>query len=186
MSIVSLPEDRDIWVFAYGSLIWNPCFEYDEKVPAYLRGYHRKLCVISHNYRGTPKKPGLVFGLDTGGSCYGLAFRIGQTQVRDAVKFIRDRELTSSIYNEKFVALSLEDGRKVHALAYIVNHQHPKYISNLDVEEVFNLVKDAAGTLGSNLEYVISTFRGISSLGLRDKNLKWLSERLLMQPQSSA
>lgn len=186
MNMMSLPESRDIWVFAYGSLIWNPCFEYEEKLPAYLRGYHRKLCVISHSYRGTPKRPGLVFGLDSGGSCHGLAFKIGQDKAQDAVNIIRSRELTSNIYQERFVALNLVDGRKVHALAYIVNHEHPKYISNLNAREIFDFVKDASGTSGSNPEYVINTFRGISSFGLRDKNLECLSEKLLVHAQSSA
>src|ERR1700724_1109131 len=126
-----------VWVFGYGSLMWRPGFEFIEQVPARLIGEHRALCVYSFVHRGTPEKPGLVLGLDRGGACRGVAFRVAEKRRADTVAYLRAREQVTSVYREvmRSVWLENEARQRVSALAYVVVSGHGQYAGRLSPTE---------------------------------------------------
>ena len=161
----------DFWVFGYGSLMWRPGFDHVETQRARLFGYKRALCIISRVYRGTPERPGLVLGLDRGGSCVGVAFRIEREKRDAAIAYLRERELVSNAYNERMVDVILANGVRVSALTYLVNRRHEQYSGALSVDEAASRVSGAVGQAGPNEDYVHNTVEHIRALGIRDK---WL------------
>ncbi|WP_018183322.1 gamma-glutamylcyclotransferase [Kaistia granuli] len=170
----------DFWVFGYGSLMWRPGFAYEEVVPAHLDGERRAFCVQSYVYRGTPEKPGLVLGLDRGGSCRGIAFRVAAAE-RDAVlAYLRERELVTNSYIEVERNVRLERAARdyVRAVTYVVDRNHPQYAGDLAREAVLAQVRDSVGKAGSNRDYVLATAAHLASLGIEDAQLEWLAEQL--------
>ena len=163
----------DLWVFGYGSLIWRPGFPFEERVKARLGGYHRALCIHSHVHRGTPERPGLVFGLDRGGSCVGMAFRIAHAEREAVVAYLRERELVTHVYRETTLPVRLADGRGVRALSYVVDRGHTQYAGRIAAPAAAAIVRSAHGQSGPNVEYVTSAFAEIEALGLRDR---WLAD----------
>lgn len=170
----------DLWVFGYGSLMWRPGFEFIEKRPARLNGAHRALCVISHFHRGTPEKPGLVLGLDQGGSCRGIAFRVAEKFREQTIQYLREREQVTSVYLEKYRLVDLLDGERnrVSAVCYLVDRGHAQYSGALTLEEQLAYVKRGHGKSGNNPDYVLATVEALRSLGIRDRGLEWLADRL--------
>jgi glutathione-specific gamma-glutamylcyclotransferase len=170
----------DLWVFGYGSLMWRPGFEFLEHVPARLIGEHRALCVYSFDHRGTPEKPGLVLGLDRGGACRGVAFRVAAAQCRDTVDYLRSREQTTSVYHEvmRSVWLENESRQRVSALAYVVDRGHVQYAGRLSLAEQLRYVQQGHGRSGNNRDYVLSTVKSIEQQGFRDKQLHQLASML--------
>src|SRR5215217_6278552 len=133
----------DFWVFGYGSLMWNPGFVFKSRIAARTFGYRRSLCVRSWVHRGTPEKPGLVLGLDRDGSCRGVAFQV-QSKQRDAVlTYLRERELVTHVYLERTLPVMLADGRRVQALAYVVDRKHRQYAGGLAPDDAAGIVADA-------------------------------------------
>jgi glutathione-specific gamma-glutamylcyclotransferase len=169
---------HDIWVFGYGSLMWNPGFTFAESHPAIAHGVHRRLCVYSTRYRGTPEKPGLVVGLLSGGCCHGVAFRVVAERVAETRTYLTEREQISKIYHEVFRPVRLRDGRTVKALCYVVDQTHKQYAGRLSPEEQLKLVKDSHGNIGPNRDYVCNTAKSLSDIGVEDRVLHWLSEKL--------
>jgi glutathione-specific gamma-glutamylcyclotransferase len=172
-----MAED-DLWVFGYGSLIWRPGFVHMERHLATIHGYHRALCVYSHVHRGTPEKPGLVLGLDIGGSCRGIAYRVPAPAAAETIAYLRARELQTLVYREIFVRTRLDDGRLVRALCYAVDRTHVQYAGRLAREELERLVLQGHGFSGANPEYVRNTQEHLVELGIHDATLAWLSDRL--------
>lgn len=166
-------ERGDFWVFGYGSLMWRPGFAHVETCRARLHGYRRSLCVASFIYRGTPARPGLVLGLDRGGSCVGLAFRVPGELRGEVLAYLRDRELVTRVYLERLVAIRLAAGGTVPAIAYVVDRSHPQYAGNLDEAHAAAVVSGAVGQAGPNEEYVLNTLDHLTALGIRDH---WLQE----------
>ncbi|MEP5262201.1 MAG: gamma-glutamylcyclotransferase, partial [Nitratireductor sp.] len=124
---------QDLWVFGYGSLMWRPGFEYEERRAALLRGYHRAFCVYSHVHRGTPEKPGLVFGLDAGGSCRGVAFRVEGARAADVKRYLQAREQVTLVYRDVVKPVELvDDGLRVEALCFVVDRAHEQYAGRID------------------------------------------------------
>lgn len=158
----------DFWVFGYGSLIWRPGFAHTETRPARLHGYRRALCVLSHVHRGTPERPGLVLGLDRGGSCLGLAFRVPGELRDEVVAYLRERELVTNVYVERSLTVRLDRGEQVEALAYVVDRGHVQYGGAMDVEHAIARVRGAAGRSGANEDYVVNTVEHLKALGIRD------------------
>jgi glutathione-specific gamma-glutamylcyclotransferase len=158
----------DFWVFGYGSLMWRPGFPYLERRHARIHGYHRALCVFSHVHRGTPEKPGLVLGLDRGGRCHGVAFRVAPGEMEATVAYLREREQVTSVYVERHVPARLDDGRDVQALAYVVDRRHPQYAGRLPPEDLYRLVKQGIGQSGANPDYVRSTYAHLQDMGVAD------------------
>ncbi len=158
----------DLWVFGYGSLMWRPGFPHVERRPAHLQGYHRSLCVMSHVHRGTPERPGLVLGLDRGGRCHGIAFRVAGEEAEATVRYLRERELVTSAYLERRLPVRLDDGRAVEALAYIVDRRHAQYAGRLPHGELLRLVRQGRGVSGANPDYVRSTHEHLLAMGVVD------------------
>jgi cation transport protein ChaC len=167
----------DLWVFGYGSLMWRPGFEFLEQVPARLIGEHRALCVYSFDHRGTPEKPGLVLGLDRGGACRGIAFRVAAQHHNHTVQYLRSREQTTNVYREvtRSVWLENEARQRVSALAYVVDRGHVQYAGRLSLAEQLRHVQQGHGRSGNNRDYVLSTVKSIEAQGFRDQQLHQLA-----------
>ena len=133
--------NEDLWVFGYGSLIWRPGFDHLERLPARLTGAHRGLCVFSHVHRGTPEEPGLVLGLDLGGACRGIAYRVAASRRAEALAYLRAREQVTMVYREtvRSVALLSDPERRVSAVCYMVDRGHPQYAGRLDLATQLHL-----------------------------------------------
>ena len=175
----------DLWVFGYGSLMWRPGFDFVERVPARLIGEHRALCVYSFDHRGTPEKPGLVLGLDRGGACRGIAFRVAAGLRNATVDYLRSREQTTHVYREvmRSVWLENEARQRVSALAYVVDRGHVQYAGRLSLAEQLRLVQQGHGRSGNNRDYVLSTVKSIEAQGFRDAQLHQLALMLHGDPQ---
>lgn len=163
----------DFWVFGYGSLMWRPGFAHVETRRARLMGFRRSLCIRSFVHRGTEQRPGLVLGLDRGGSCVGLAFRVPGELRDEVIGYLRERELVTSVYLERTLRIRLDDGEPAEAVCYIADRKHRQYAGNLDASEAAGIVIGAVGQSGRNEEYVASTVAHLKALGIRDH---WLEE----------
>lgn len=163
---------QDLWVFGYGSLMWRPGFAYVEAQHARLTGYRRCFCIYSVHHRGTPDRPGLVLGLDRGGTCEGIAFRVAAADAAAITANLRAREQVSGVYREAHVSVDLLGPRReVTALAYIVERAHPNYAGRLSVALQARLVGHAKGVSGANLDYLVNTVRHLDELGIREREL---------------
>jgi cation transport protein ChaC len=171
---------EDLWVFGYGSLIWRPGFAHLERVPARMVGLHRSLCVYSFVHRGTPEKPGLVLGLDRGGACRGIAYRVAAKERAQTLAYLRGREQVTSVYREtvRTVWLAGKPERRVQAVCYVVDHGHPQYAGRLTIAQQLHLVRQGHGSSGVNRDYVLETVAALEALGYRDPELHLLAERL--------
>ncbi|MBI4923746.1 MAG: gamma-glutamylcyclotransferase [Devosia nanyangense] len=163
--------DSHPWVFGYGSLIWNPGFQFLRSERALLRGAHRSLSVYSHRHRGTPERPGLVFGLSRGGSCLGVAFEVDADIWPEVFAYLQDREQDRGVYREAWRKVALVGGGTVTALAYLVDETHPQFAGRLDLDEQVRLVAGGHGESGRNTEYVRNTAEHLLALGIRDRML---------------
>lgn len=167
-------QGTDLWVFAYGSLMWNPDFAHDEARTARLGGYHRAMCILSHQWRGTPERPGLVMGLDRGGSCRGRAFRVAAPKVPAVMDHIYRREMSAGVYVPRFVPVALDDGRRVEAWAFIARHGHPQYLADSTPERLAALIRQGHGQAGPCRDYLANTIIQLEALGLSGDGLKRL------------
>ena len=170
----------ELWVFGYGSLMWRPGFPFAEAQPALLKGAHRALCVYSVVHRGTHAAPGLVLGLDRGGACRGVVYRVASGAEDETVAYLREREQVTDVYVEATKPVSLLDGsgRELEALCYIVDRGHPQYAGRLSLDLQARLVRSAAGQSGTNIDYVLNTVRHLEEAGIHDVELMALAERL--------
>lgn len=168
----------DFWVFGYGSLMWRPGFAHLDTQKARLHGYRRALCVRSHVHRGTPERPGLVLGLDRGGSCLGLAFRVPGDLNEEVMAYLRARELVTNVYLERRFAVRLKTGDTVEAVGFVVDRGHHQYSGRIDVAHAAESVAGAAGQSGPNEEYVLNTVEHLKALGIRDHWLEAVAARL--------
>lgn len=165
----------ETWIFGYGSLMWNPGFLFADLRPARLTGYHRAFCIYSVHYRGTPRQPGLVLGLDRGGVCDGIAFRIAPERRAETLAYLRQRELIYGVYREALVPVALAhdgDAAPVRALTYIAERAHPAYAGCLPLLREARLIRRSAGEGGTNLDYLASTLRHLRTLGITEPRLE--------------
>jgi cation transport protein ChaC len=167
-----------LWVFGYGSLIWHPGFDFDEKLVAVLHGYRRAFCMTSIVYRGTPDTPGLVLALDEdpGAHCTGIAYHVPAPSAAATHAYLRERELVSYAYDEAEVPLALADGRAVAAIAYVSNPAHPQYRGGLSLEAQAEVIARARGPRGPNADYLLNTVESLEALGLHDPDLVHLAD----------
>jgi cation transport protein ChaC len=161
----------DLWVFGYGSLMWKPGFNHVEVRAGRMCGYHRALCVRSWVYRGTPEAPGLVVGLDRGGSCIGRAFRVSAADKHVVADYLYERELATNVYVPKLVPAQLDDSRRVSTLTFIVDRRHAQYAGRLNAGEAAAIIRGAHGRHGPNIEYISRTVEHLDALGIADSLL---------------
>jgi cation transport protein ChaC len=169
-----------MWVFGYGSLVWNPGFNVAERVIATLPGYHRSFCMRSIHHRGTQETPGLVLALDAmeGARCHGVALAVDKGDETRTLEYLRERELVSAAYLEKTLDIELADGRVVEAVTYVIDPDHAQYCGGLDLEEQARIIAQAVGGRGPNTEYLYNTAAHLHELGIRDAELDWLAARV--------
>ncbi|MDA9975502.1 gamma-glutamylcyclotransferase [Alphaproteobacteria bacterium] len=173
----------EVWVFGYGSLMWRPGFDFIQSSVAHLRGYHRHFCVWSHRYRGSPKVPGLVLGLDWGGSCRGVAYRIAPDQAENVLVYLHEREMITGVYRPSRLSMTLVDGggagveaslsrQRVVAQTYVVDRTHPQYAGTLSETELAALIIQGVGTAGPCLDYLNKTINYLVKMGIPDRRLE--------------
>ncbi|MBV7410418.1 gamma-glutamylcyclotransferase [Maritimibacter sp. DP1N21-5] len=169
----------DLWVFGYGSLLWNPGFTHEETVLATLDGYARSFCMRSIHHRGTVEDPGLVLALDAeaGASCAGLAFRVAAHHREATLAYLRERELISSAYLETWLPLTLADGRQVETVVYVIDPDHVQYC-HLSLEEQARIIAVAKGGRGPNSDYLFNTADHLTEIGIEDPDLTWLAREV--------
>jgi len=165
---------RDFWIFGYGSLMWRPGFDTIDLTPATMHGVHRALCIYSWVHRGTQERPGLVLGLDAGGSCRGMAFKVAGSNRVDVIDYLRARELVTNVYLEVERPVRLDNGEQVVALTYVVDPTHEQYAGRLPFDRLVAQVHGAVGQSGKNEEYILNTVTHLRELGIHDAGLEKL------------
>jgi cation transport protein ChaC len=159
---------RGLWVFAYGSLMWEPNFPCAEVRPALLRGYHRALCILSIRNRGTEARPGLVLGLARGGSCAGMALRVTPDHHAETLAYLEQRELATLAYRPKLLPVRLDGRQSVRALAFVADPRHPQYVGDLPAEQAAALVRQGQGSYGNALDYLRNVIAHLDNIGIAD------------------
>lgn len=169
-----------LWVFGYGSLLWNPGFAYLRAEVARLPSWHRSFCMTSVHYRGTAQNPGLVLALDRadGGHCDGLAFEVDAAARDETLTYLRERELISYAYREEWLYVDLASGPRVKALAYVINRDHDQYSGALPLEAQAQIIARSCGMRGPNCDYLYATTDHLAKLGIADADLDWLTARV--------
>ncbi len=185
-SAPELEADGHLYVFAYGSLIWKPGFPHDGTHPALLRGWHRRFCLWSRRYRGTPESPGLVLGLDRGGACRGLAFRVPGTAAAEVLDYLQEREMPQGeeVYERRLLPVQLLDTtapRMVRAVAFVANRRHGSYCRPC-AETAAAAIARGHGQMGPNRDYLLNTVAHLSAMGVRDAGLDRIAALLHRTP----
>lgn len=178
---MNLPESD--WVFGYGSLIWHPEFDYTEQALARLHGFHRAFCIRSTRYRGTPQQPGVVLGLQPGGSCVGMAFRLARPTRRQSLERLYAREMLADVYRPTLVPVALANGRTEQALTFVANRVSEAY-QRLSETDILHRLRHAGGDRGRNRDYAMNTHQALLALGVRDRRLARLAR--LLEPDARA
>ncbi len=173
----------DLWVFGYGSLIWRPEFDFEEKREAMLHGHHRSLCLWSRVNRGTPERPGLVLGLDAGGACKGVVYRVAGAQVPDIADALWRREMPSGAYLPRWLNCRTPAGG-VQALVFVMDRSKPAYARGLTPQQQARIVRDAHGKYGPCTEYVMQTVQALRAAGIRDQRLESVARELQAEPDA--
>ncbi|MFV0282259.1 MAG: gamma-glutamylcyclotransferase [Castellaniella sp.] len=167
----------DLWVFGYGSLIWRPEFDHLEARRARIHGYHRALCLWSRINRGTPEQPGLVFGLDLGGSCEGTVYRIAGSRVPAILDTLWQREMPSASYIPRWLNCHTESG-PVSSLVFTMDRSDEGYVTGLPIEQIVAIVRQGHGRYGPCTEYVLQTADALDAAGITDRRLSAIARSL--------
>ena len=178
---------QNLRIFGYGSLMWQPGFPFLNCHPALLPGYHRRFCVRSHRYRGTPESPGLVLGLDHGGSCWGMVFEVAGDDVPAVAGYLWDREMAGDdVYHPRMIDITLNN-QKIAALGFVINRHSKSYYHAANASEIAAIIATSHGASGSNLAYLEQTVNALETLSLRDQALhSLLALTQLFLPQAAA
>ncbi|MCR0983319.1 gamma-glutamylcyclotransferase [Roseomonas populi] len=167
-----LDPDGSLYVFGYGSLIWKPGFDFDSAHPALLRGFHRRFCIWSRSYRGTPEVPGLVLGLDRGGSCRGLVFRVAAPRAAEVLAYLNEREMSGDVYHRRLLPVRLLDGGGVRrAVTFVADRRAGSYCGALEPDAAAAAIARGHGVMGPNRDYLLNTVAHLRELGVRDAGL---------------
>ena len=177
-TIADRPADEDIWLFGYGSLIWNPTIAFAERRSGTIFGYHRRFCLRTRLGRGTPDLPGVVLGLDRGGCCRGVAFRIERDQAEYELELVWRREMLSNAYSPRWLRMETAEG-PVTAVGFVMNRDHDRYCGALDEDELAGIIDEAAGVLGPCSDYLFNTVDHLEELGIPDSGLTRLRDKVL-------
>lgn len=169
-------HNKDVWLFGYGSLIWNPVVQVTEQRLGRIYGYHRRFCLKTKIGRGSPELPGLILGLDNGGSCTGLALKIDKSIIADELDLLWSREMINRSYTPKKVCFYAEDGTQLEAITFVMNHESPSYVAEMSLEEKAYIIANAEGFIGTSLEYLEKTHESLKALGIHDGYLDKLQK----------
>jgi cation transport protein ChaC len=169
---------QDAWVFCYGSLIWNPLFHHDMRENVTVHGFHRSFCLRSRHGRGSVEQPGLMLGLDFGGCCNGVALRIPAAEVRHELMLVWRREMAIGSYAPRWIP-ARAGGKKLRAIAFVVNHAHPHYAGKLPVDTVVKTLATAKGRFGTGADYLYQTVDCLAKHGIRDSYLTRLRDQVM-------
>ncbi len=172
--LATRPDRGDLWVFGYGSLIWNPCFHYVERRVVSVRGWHRRFCLWTSVGRGTPERPGLMLGLEPGGACRGVAFRIAEAEIDEELDIVWRREMVTAAYRPRWVRAWAEEGT-FRAIAFTIDRTHPRYAGRLSDERIVETLATARGPLGACCEYLFNTVAHLEELGVPDRRRRALA-----------
>ena len=174
LALAQRPDHGDAWVFAYGSLIWNPTFEFADRRVATVQGWHRRFCLWIKTGRASPQAPGLTLALDRGGSCSGIAYRIDKGQVEEELLMLWRREMASGVYEARWVNVDIDDGskRSVKAVTFVANRRHARFTNSLSDAEIADYLAVARGPFGTCTEYLMNTIGHLEMLGLEDEGLE--------------
>ncbi|WP_299371163.1 gamma-glutamylcyclotransferase [uncultured Kiloniella sp.] len=178
-SKLPLEEGQDFWVFGYGSLMWNPGFPHVEVQPAVLDGFHRHFCIYSFFYRGTPECPGLVLGLDQGGSCVGMAYKVPAAERAVVMDYLFEREMISGVYHPGWYDISLKSGEKVIAATFVADTKHNQYAGRLNNQELISHILQGVGSSGQCFEYLDNTVSHLKALNIDDPGLEELLDNVV-------
>jgi glutathione-specific gamma-glutamylcyclotransferase len=168
----------EFWVFGYGSLMWNPGFDFEAREIVTAQGFHRALCIHSWVHRGTRERPGLVLGLDRGGSCKGIGFKVDKAKRDEVVAYLRERELVTNVYIERQLKIRFRDGRIATALGYTADRGHLQFAAGLTVDDAARIVATSEGKSGRNADYVANTVEHLKQLGIRDHWMEAVADRM--------
>ena len=177
------PANSDIWIFAYGSLIWNPLITYVERRAGMIYGWHRRFCTWMILGYGTPENPGLLLGLDRGGSCRGIAYRIAAADVPSELLLIWRREMLAGVYVARWVKM-FDGTQEFKAIAFVANRQHPRYADHIPFTTTVDSIATASGKFGDCADYLIRTVDGLIAEGIKDRQLLLLREQVLAKQQA--
>lgn len=169
---------KRVWVFGYGSLMWNPGFPHLAREPALVHGWHRAFCVYSHVWRGTPERPGLVLGLDRGGSCRGVAFAVDPRKEARVLAYLDERERVTNVYWRRRLTVTLASGRRVTAWGYVAERDHHQYSGKLAMTRAARLIAVGEGKGGTNVEYLENTIKHLDEMGIPEGPLHRLRDRV--------
>ncbi|MDI1286007.1 MAG: gamma-glutamylcyclotransferase [Reyranella sp.] len=169
---------EEAWIFAYGSLMWNPALEFAESSPSRVEGWRRSFCFWTPYGRGSPELPGLMLGLEGGGSCEGIAYRLAPHQVRSELEILWNREMLSGVYQATWVPTLLRDGRTVTAVTFVVEPAHCQYCGDLSMERAAHHIAFAEGRRGACRDYLTNTAEHARLLGIHDPYIEELMERV--------
>jgi len=168
------PDNGPVWIFGYGSLMWNPALEYEESCTGTLAGWHRAFCLRLTAGRGTACKPGRMLALKEGGCTTGVAYRLPQAMLEEELTLLWKREMITGCYLPRWCQLTLEDGREIHALVFIMDPRHALYESDTRAQTIAPLIAEASGPLGTNAQYLFSLEQELIKLGMQDDCLNEL------------
>ncbi len=174
-----MTDMEDFWVFGYGSLMWRPGFAHLQAERGRLYGYRRALCIHSYVHRGTRERPGLVLGLDKGGSCTGMAFKVASGDREEVIGYLRERELVTNVYLERTLPVHLATGQRVEAVCYIADRQHEQFAGSMSADEAAGRVAFSQGRSGHNVDYVASTLDHLREMNIRDHWLEDVGRQML-------
>ncbi len=169
--------DQGVWVFGYGSLIWNPAFRYSEMKPAHIHGYHRQFCLHLTIGRGSPENPGLMLALDRGGSCRGIAFKITAEDVESETEILWMREMISGAYEPRWTRMRTEDDI-LDGFTFVVNRSHDRYRGNTSFEDSVSALRRGKGYLGTCRDYLLNTVQYLDKIGIHDRYLYHLNSEV--------
>lgn len=176
-TLARAPEPGRVWIFGFGSLMWNPAFHFVERRSARIHGYHRQFCLWARAGRGSPARPGLMLALEPGGSCHGVAFRLARRHLAAELDVVWRREMLTGAYRPVWVAARTAHGI-AHAVAFAANRSHERYIRDLDEREAARYLATGNGPLGACCDYLFDTVAHLRELGIRDRRLEALERRV--------
>ena len=174
------PAKGDVWVFGYGSLIWNPAFHFVDKRTARINGFHRRFCLWTQLGRGSAENPGLMLGLESGGACRGVVFRIAEAAVETELDILWKREMFTGAYRPTWVTAH-SGSESVPAITFVINRENNRYAGRLSDDTVARHIATAAGPMGPCCEYLFETVTHLAALGIRDRGLEAMAGKVRAQ-----